>query len=57
MGYQVSAYTTWPDPLVSVAEARPLVPNPQSTAARAQRLQEEWVVDFEESVAFIYLGP
>lgn len=46
MGYQVSAYIIWPDPLVSVAEARPLVPNPQTTAARAQRLQEEWVVDF-----------
>lgn len=46
MGYQVSAYIIWPDPLVSVAEARLLVPNPQTTAARAQRLQEEWVVDF-----------
>ena len=43
--------------LVSVAVAQPLVLNsPRVRMLKPRRLQEEWVVDFEEGVAYISPG-
>lgn len=57
MGCQVAAYMTWPDNLVSVAVAWPVVPNSHRVLMlELRRLQEEWAVDFGEDVACISLG-